>query len=145
MPVADPQVAATVNPPQPSPSLDSAPFWESLKQDVLALQRCTACSAWQFPPAETCRKCAGAVALEPVSGRGTIHTFIVEHRGSAPGFASDLPYPIALVTPEEAPEIRLPGRIVGAAIDEVEIGRAVQAEIVPLPGGAFKIPVFRLS
>lgn len=145
MPEADRPIAADVNPPQPLPSLDSAPFWESLKQGVLALQRCTACSAWQFPPAETCRQCAGAVALEPISGRGTIHSFIVEHRGSAPGFAKDLPYPIALVTPEEAPAIRLPGRIVDARIEDVAIGGAVRAEIVPLAGGDFKIPVFRLS
>ncbi|MET0370009.1 MAG: OB-fold domain-containing protein [Sphingobium sp.] len=135
----------TPAPPQPAPSLDSAPYWESLKQGVLAMQRCAQCRHWQFPPAEICRKCAGTVALEPISGRGTIYTYIIEHRGGAPGFEALLPYPIALVTPEEAPHIRIPARIVDARPDELAIGHAVTAQIIPLPGGDFSIPVFRLA
>ena len=132
-------------PPQPAPSIDSAPYWDSLKAGVLAIQRCAACRAWQFPMLETCRHCAGALKLEPLSGRGVIHTFIVEHRRVAPGFDHLLPYAIALVTPDEAPQVRIPTRIVDSPLDKVRIGAAVEVEIADLPGGDFKVPLFRLA
>ncbi|MBU3991204.1 MAG: OB-fold domain-containing protein [Alphaproteobacteria bacterium] len=137
-------MTAKLNPPQPEPSLDSLPYWESLKAGVFALQRCTACREWQFPPLDTCRHCAGSLSLQTVSGRGTIYTFIINHRPSAPGFDELLPYPVALVAPEEAPHLHIPGRIVGAANEDIAIGRSVMAEVVDHPGGEWKVPVFRI-
>jgi uncharacterized OB-fold protein len=131
-------------PLQPEPSLDSAPFWASLKAGTLAIQRCTNCRQWQFPPLETCRHCRGELVQEPLSGRGTIHTYIVEHRRVAPGFDHLLPYAIALVAPEEAPQVRLPGRIVDKP-EAVSIGAAVEAEIVDVAGSDYKVAVFRLT
>jgi uncharacterized OB-fold protein len=133
------------NPPQPDPSLDSRPYWESLKQGKLALQRCVACREWQFPAIESCRHCAGKFAIEPISGRGEIYAFIINHRPAAPGFDELLPYPIALVSPEENPELHIPGRIVGASNESVAVGQAVQAEVVDLPGSEWKVPVFRVT
>jgi uncharacterized OB-fold protein len=83
--------------------------------------------------------------MEPVSGRGTIHTFIVEHRAVVPGFARKLPYAIVNVALEESPLTRVPGQLLDADPREVRIGQKVQAEIVALPGGDFRIPVFRLA
>ncbi|WP_414712450.1 zinc ribbon domain-containing protein, partial [Sphingobium sp.] len=54
-------MAITLNPPQPDPSLDSAPYWHNLKEGVLTLQRCEPCREWQFPAMERCRHCGGAV------------------------------------------------------------------------------------
>ncbi len=131
-------------PPQPAPDADSQAFWASLETGMLALQRCAACGAWQFPPLERCRHCAGALALAPVSGAGTVHTFIVEHHKVAPGFDAERPYAIALVALDDAPHARVPGRVVGARAEEIRIGARVQAEIVPLPGGPRRVAVFRL-
>ncbi|EJM24318.1 putative nucleic-acid-binding protein containing a Zn-ribbon [Pseudomonas sp. GM21] len=130
-------------PPQPSPSLDSLPFWESLKKGVLAIQRCTACKQWSFPMMERCRHCAGELTMEALSGDGTIYTYIVEHQKVAPGFDDLRPYPIALVTPKEAPHVRLPARIIGDK-SIIKIGAAVRAEIADLPAGDFKVACFRL-
>ena len=132
-------------PPQPAPSLDSAPYWESLKQGIFSIQHCSQCGQWQFPMIETCRHCAGKLEMKPVSGKGTIHTFIIEHRRVAPGFDHLLPYAIALVAPDEAPHARIPSRIVADDLAAVKIGAAVRAEIVDLPGGDYKIPVFHLA
>lgn len=134
-----------LNPPQPEPSLDSAPFWQHLKDGVLTLQRCTACREWQFPPMEQCRHCGGAVTFEPISGKGRIYTFIVNHRAAAPGFDDLLPYAVAIVSPDEAPHLHLPGRIVGAENDAIRIDQPVTAEVVDLPGGTWKVPVFRVT
>jgi uncharacterized OB-fold protein len=133
------------DPPQPAPSIDSKPYWDSLKAGVFAIQRCTACREWQFPMIERCRHCAGELKLEPLSGRGSIHTYIIEHRKLAPGFDALLPYPIGLVNPEEAPHVRIPGRVMADSLDAVKIGAAVTAEIVDLPGGDYKLPVYRIA
>lgn len=135
-------MATRPNPPQPDPSIDSLPWWESVKAGVLAVQRCTSCHQWQFPSLETCRHCGGAVALEPVSGRGTIYSYFLNNRPAVPGLDPE-PYPIALVALEEDELVRIPGRVVGAG--QVAIGQAVQAEIVDLPGGDWKVPVFRIA
>ena len=126
-------------PPQPLPSLDSIGWWESLKAGVLAVQRCTSCREWQFPCVETCRHCGGKLTLEPISGRGTIYTYILNNRPAAPGLPEG-DYPIALVEPDECPGVRLPGRVTGTG--PVTIGMAVQAEIVAHPGGDWKVVVF---
>lgn len=133
------------NPPQPEPSLDSAPYWESLRQGVFAIQRCTACHQWQFPMLADCRHCGGGFALAPLSGKGTIYSFIVNHRAAAPGFEDLLPYAVALVSPDEAPHLRIPGRVVGVANADIAIGQQVTAEIVDHPGGEWKVPVFRVT
>ena len=132
-------------PPQPAPDVDSEPFWQQLERGVLALQRCEACGEWQFPPLERCRHCAGALAYREVSGAGAIHTFIAQHHRVAPGFDAERPYAIALVALDEAPALRVPGRIVGAKLADVHVGARVRAEVVPLAGGSRKIAVFRLA
>jgi uncharacterized OB-fold protein len=130
--------------PQPAPSIASRPYWDSLRGGVLAIQRCVDCEQWQFPMLESCRHCAGVLELAQLSGRASIHSFIVEHRKVAPGFDHLLPYAIALVSPEEAPHVRIPTRIVDAPLEAVKVGAAVTADIVDLPGGDYKVPVFRI-
>jgi uncharacterized OB-fold protein len=132
-------------PPQPLPDVDSEPFWEQLERGALALQRCEACGAWQFPPLERCRRCAGALVYRALSGTGTIHSFIVEHHRVCPGFDAQRPYAIALVALDEAPQLRVPGRVAGAKLADVRIGARVQAEVVPLAGGGRRIAVFRIA
>jgi uncharacterized OB-fold protein len=134
-----------LNPPQPDPDLDSAPWWDSLKQGVFALQRCTSCREWQFPDLAQCRHCGGKLALEPVSGKGTIYSFIVNHRPPAPGFDDLLPYAVALMSPDEAPGLHIPGRVVGTSHENVRIGQRITVEIIDLPGGDWKVPVFRVE
>lgn len=139
MTIAATDIAA---PPQPAPDPDSRPFWDCLREGTLAIQRCTVCAHWQFPLLERCRMCGGEVAMKALSGRGTIHTFIIEHRVVTPGFDHLLPYAIVLVTPEEAPHVRLPGRLDADAAAAC-VGLPVQAEVIPLPGGDFNVAVFR--
>jgi uncharacterized OB-fold protein len=131
-------------PPQPRPDPDSEGFWKHIEHGHYSLQRCQSCRQWQFPNLERCRKCGGELQLEPVSGEGTIHTFIVEHHKVAPGFDDLRPYAIALVCPDEAPHVRIPGRIIGADPSEVSIGARVQAEVLDHRGGDFRILGFRL-
>lgn len=130
-------------PPQPLPDTDTAPFWEATAAGRLALCRCQTCGLWLQPPLERCRKCGQPTAFEAVAGRGTVYTFIVQHQPSVPGYLDQLPYAIVLVELDEQPGLRLPGRIRGIDPAAVECGLPVQAAIVDLAGGDFRVPVFQ--
>jgi uncharacterized OB-fold protein len=130
-------------PPQPLPDADTEGFWQATAHGELALCRCRECRLWQQPPVERCRACAGLTSFEPVSGGGSVFSFIVANRASVPGFSELVPYVVALVELDEQPGLRLASRLVGVEPADVEIGMRVRAEIVDLPGGDYRIPVFR--
>ena len=132
-------------PPQPDPDVDTEGFWQATAEGRLALCRCRTCRAWLQPPLERCRHCNEPTAFEAVTGRGVVHSYIVVHHPVAPGYLDQLPYVVALVELAEQQGLRLPGRLVGIEPPDVTIGMAVQAEIVPLPGGDHRVPVFRPS
>jgi uncharacterized OB-fold protein len=130
-------------PPQPLPDADTAPFWTSTAEGRLALCRCQECGLWLQPPLEHCRACAGPTAFEDVAGTGTVYSFIVQRQPSVPGYVDEVPYVVGLVELDEQRGLRLAGRIVGIDPDDVTCDLHVQAEIVDLPGGTYKVPVFR--
>jgi uncharacterized protein len=131
-------------PPQPVPDPDSVGFWEALAGGHLALCRCADCRAWMHPPLERCRRCSGPTAFEPVSGAGAVHSFIVMHRASVPGQGKG-PHVIALVDVDDAPGVRLSGRIAGAGPGDVAVGARVVTRVVAVPGGPFHQPEFTLA
>jgi uncharacterized OB-fold protein len=130
-------------PPQPRPDADTVGFWQATEHGRLALCRCRECRRWQHPPLERCAACGGPTGFEPVSGAGTVFSFIVANRASVPGFSELTPYAVALVELDEQPGLRLASRLGGIDAHQVEIGMRVQAEIEALPGGNHHIPVFR--
>jgi hypothetical protein len=126
--------------PLPLADPDSKGFWEHAAQNELALQRCEACSSFQFPPLERCRLCGGVLHWQAISGQGTVSSFIIQHHVIAPGFASEVPYAIALITPLEAPHIKLPARIFGSHLG-LTVGEAVRVVFARCIGG-FTVPEF---
>jgi uncharacterized OB-fold protein len=133
---------ATARPPQPQPDADTQPFWDHARQGRLALPRCQSCGAWSEQPMEFCRKCGGHFAYAPVSGEATVYSFLVQHHVVAPGFEAMLAYVIALVSPVEAPQLRLVTRLVDIDPADVRIGQSVRVQFVAHPGGDFQLPVF---
>ena len=136
-------VPARAVPPQPAPDEDSAGFWRATADGHLALARCTECRHWLMPPLERCRRCGGPVAWERVAGTGRVHSYIVVHYPAVPGYVGELPYVVALVELDEQPGLRLSARLVDVEPTDVRIGQPVLAEVVDLPGGLWRIPVFR--
>ncbi|MCU1594922.1 MAG: hypothetical protein JWO12_2314 [Frankiales bacterium] len=126
--------------PQPLPDPDTQDFWDSLGKGELGICRCQECSLWMHPPLERCRACAGAVAIESVSGAGTVVSFIVVRQPTVPGRLP--PYVVATVELQEQRGLHLVA-VLHAEPDAVHVGDRVQAEVVPLPGGDFRVPEFR--
>lgn len=84
-----------------------APYWDSARARQLRLQRCQDCGTWRFPPSTICAQCLSeSYAWEPISGRGTIWSWIVMHQHYFPaGLQRDLPYNVIFVTLEEGPQM----------------------------------------
>ena len=85
-------------------------------------QRCSGCTALQFPPRLSCRRC-GRTVLEPfeLSGRGEVFSFTEVAQPPA-GFEG--PYLVALVRLEEG--ILLTAQLTDVDAPDVQIGMPVE-------------------
>ena len=123
------------------PTLDepSRFFWTSGKDGTLRFLRCSACSYLIHPPAPVCPECLSRdVAPSAVSGRGTVHSFTVNHH-SWDG-AGDI-YVLGLVTIDEQPDVRLTTNLVDVEPTDVHIGMPV--EVVFDDHDPVYLPLFR--
>lgn len=116
----------TVTPAGPVPDSDSQFFWQGLRNDQVLMQNCDSCERFRFPPMPYCPFCrSGSMSIKPISGRGTIYSWIVANRAFAPAFAADVPYTVATVDFEEG--VRAAVRVEGNP--DLEFGLKVRAKI----------------
>jgi uncharacterized OB-fold protein len=109
-------VSEGVAKPLPHPDRDSEPFWRGLREGALRVQRCRGCGALRWPPRAICNRChrfdGEWIAL---SGRGRIVSWVRNHQPFSPAWRGELPYDVVLVALEEQDDLRLVGRLEGAA------------------------------
>lgn len=102
----------------------SAFFWESGGNGVLRVQCCDVCGQWQHPPLPLCPSChSDQVAPQPVSGRGRVRTFTINHQPWVPGMA--VPFVFAAIELEEQPELYVLSNVAGP-VEEVRSGMPVE-------------------
>lgn len=100
------------------------PFWDSLRDHAVRVQRCRRCGAYRYHPKEKCHRCPSRDAeWVPISGAGEIYTFTVIRRAPTPAYAADVPYTIVHVTMAEG--FRMVGTLEGIDPGEVRIGLPV--------------------
>jgi hypothetical protein len=139
--VSDAVAPAASTAPRPRPTLDSAPYWESLRERALRVQVCAGCGAPRLYPSPICRRCHSfAARWEPVSGRGTLRSYCVTHRIGHPAFAAAVPYVTADVLLEEG--VGLSGRLLDAAAEQVRPGMAVRLDYLAVDE-QLVLPAFR--
>lgn len=110
--------------PLPAVNEMSAYFWKGGKDGKLHIAQCGACRHWIHPYAARCPKCHSAeIAPQPVSGKGTVAGFSINHQAWQPGLR--LPYVVALVSLDEQEDIRLMTNLPNTPIDKVRIGLPV--------------------
>lgn len=103
---------------------ESAFFWLSGQDGVLRIQRCQSCDRWQHPPLPLCPAChSDTLVAQPVSGRGRVTTFTVNHQPWKPGMA--VPFVFAAIELEEQPELYVLSNVIGAD-DSLCSGMAVE-------------------
>lgn len=126
--------------PRILPRIDDAnrAFWTAGRRGELRILRCDACRRWVHPPVERCPACSGPLADAPVSGRGTIFTFTVNHQAFHPQVPP--PYVIAIVELIEQSDLRVPTNIVNCDADSLACGMPVRVRFES--HGAHSVPVF---
>jgi uncharacterized OB-fold protein len=115
--------------PRPSITPDNAFFFEGAKQHRLLIQRCSSCGVLRHPPEPRCAACGSYEwEAQEASGRGVVHSFVVNHYPQVPAF--DYPLAVGLIELEEG--TRLVANVVGIEPAAVRIGMPVEVEWLDL-------------
>lgn len=114
--------------PIPKPTPETKPFWDAARQHTLRIQRCADCAHYYFYPRPLCPHCLSRnVAWVAVSGRGRLHTFVINHRPPR-NLPLAAPFVIGIVELEEGP--RLMTNIVGVDPDPAKLRCDMPVEVV---------------
>lgn len=112
-------------------------WFDHCREGRLMLQACPDCGATIFYPRSVCPEClSNGLQWVEADGRGTLHTFTVQHR-AAPGF-DDAPYIVAIVELREG--VRMMSRLM-APPEAARIGMPVRAEFAGIADDVV-VPVF---
>ena len=111
--------------PRPRLDADNRAFWTGGGEGKLNIMKCGDCGLFTHPPLLMCRHCQGEnMVPHAVSGRGTVDTYTVNHQPWMPGL--EVPFVIARVRLDDAPDVILTTNIVGCDVDAVDFGDKVQ-------------------
>jgi uncharacterized OB-fold protein len=112
---------------------EELPFWEAARRRELVLQRCGACGRAWYPIGPACPHCFSTKwDWSRMSGRGTLHNYVVYHKAWTPYFESRVPYAVVQVELEEGP--RLTTNLLGCALSDIRIGMPVEVDYEEIPG-----------
>ena len=124
---------------KPKPTPETQHFWDGTQAGELRLQRCDACANVYFPPRPFCPSCASRkVSVFKASGKGTLYSYVINHRPAAPGFTP--PYAIAVVELDEGP--RMMTNLVDMDFKDVKIGMSVKLKFIQTEGDGPPMPFF---
>jgi uncharacterized OB-fold protein len=119
--------ATTDKPAKPLPQIspEMAPFFDAARRHELVVQRCAGCGTLRFPARTICSTCLSREASwVPMSGRGTVFSFVIMHQAIHPGFAAETPYAVVVIQLDEG--ARLLSNLVDCPTADVEIGMPVE-------------------
>jgi uncharacterized protein len=120
--------------PDPTPDLDSQPFWDGLAAGELRLQSCNPCGALRWPARAICNRC-GSFEHEwrAVEHDAIVASWIRTHQVFAPAWKDRVPYVVVQVSLVVQPDIRMIG---GWQSERDPIDREpVEARFVRRPSG----------
>lgn len=129
---------------KPRPKIDNVNrgFWENARSEKLSVQKCESCSDVHYPGSPVCPKCLSEnQSWMPVSGKGTLLSWVRFHRAYWDSFRGELPYLVCLVGLEEGP--LLVSNIVGGAPGEDAIGSKVEV-VFEKVDDELTLPKFRI-
>lgn len=112
------------NKPLPQPDRTTEEFWRAAKRHELLIPRCKSCNKYFFYPREDCPSCLSSnLEWVRVSGRGKIYSYTVVRQAAHPGFATDVPYILAIIELDEGP--RMTSNVVDCRIEDVTVDMPV--------------------
>lgn len=105
---------------------EELPFWEGARRRELILQRCNSCSKSWYPIGPACPHCFSmSWKWDKMSGRGTLHNYVVFHKAWTKWFQPRVPYAVVQVQLDEGP--RLTTNFLECELKNIRIGMPVEA------------------
>ncbi len=127
--------------PRPVVTDDTRFFFEGVDRGELLIQQCRGCDSLIHPPTPHCPRCGSFdQGHATMSGRATVHSFVINHHPKAIGF--DYPLVVAVVELDEGP--RLVTNLVDVDLDAVSIGLDVEVRFVAVDD-ELTLPMFTAS
>ena len=115
--------------PLPEPNAVSRPYWDAAKEHRLVLQRSRKTGRYVFyPRAVSPFGADDTLDWVDASGRGTVYSYTVARRATAPQWNGDEPYVIAIVALEEG--VHMTANIIDCDPESVRIGLPVEVAFV---------------
>jgi uncharacterized OB-fold protein len=112
--------------PMPEPTPVTKPFWDGLREHKVKIQYSPSADRYIFYPRILAPgTLADDLEWREVSGAGTLYTFTVADRPTAPPWADALPQLLAIVELDEGP--RLSTELVDVDPDALRVGMRVKA------------------
>ncbi len=117
--------------PLPTPTRESRPYWDGLREGRLMLQHCAACGKVRHYPRPVCPHCFSMESdwrEAPLGGR--VHSWTVCHHPFNFFFKQTAPYIVALV--DMGAGVRVNAQLRGIAEGDLEIGTKVRLALEPV-------------
>ena len=125
--------ADELRPPLPTPIVRTQPFWDALREHTVKIQYSPSSDQWVFyPRSHAPLTLQTDLEWREISGEGTLYTYTIARRPTAPDFAGEQPQIIAVVELDEGP--RLTSTLVNVAEDQISIGMRVRPSFEDVPG-----------
>ena len=117
--------------PLPTPTRDSQPYWDGMREGRFMLQHCAACGKVRHYPRPVCPHCHSMESRwEAAPLGGKVHTWTVCHHPFNFFFKQAAPYIVALVEMEAGVRVNAPLR--GVAGKDLKIGAKVRLAFEPV-------------
>lgn len=105
---------------------EELPYWEATLRSELVIPECSSCGYLFHPVGPVCPRClSDRLGWRQVSGKGTVTSYVVYHKGWSGWLRDHIPYTVAQVELDEGP--RLTAGLVDIAPDELAVGIRVEA------------------
>ncbi len=109
-----------------TPTPNSQPFWDALRERRIHLQRCQACGSWVHFPRPRCPRClSDDLAWQDAATAGSVFTYSVARQPTNAAFNSAGELVIAMVELDGGP--RLTTNIIHIDPSDVTVGMRVKA------------------
>jgi uncharacterized OB-fold protein len=129
--------------PLPEPTLDSQPYWDSLQDHKLKLQKCSDCGKIRHYPRPVCDACFSMKTdWVEASGKGKVFSWTISYHPFHVGFKEDIPYILVTVDLDEG--VRLISQLKGGKAEEMKTGMPVEIFYDDVSEG-ITLPMFQLQ
>jgi uncharacterized OB-fold protein len=126
------QPATVEHPPVPEPTPVSRPFWEGLTEHRIRIQYSPSSAQYVFYPRLLAPgTLADDLEWREIPGEGTLYTFTVAERPTAPPWQAAVPQLLAVVEWDEGP--RVSTELVDVAPEDIRVGMRVEPVFHDLP------------